>query len=372
MPKVIVVGGFLGAGKTSLILRSASLLRRKGLRVGIVTNDQSSELVDTRMATAMGFDVGEVAGGCFCCRFDDLISEFERIERAAAVDVIFAEPVGSCTDIIATVIRPLAQMSGVRFPTSPFSVVVDPTRDLSDLNELVGYLYRRQLAEADVVVVSKTDLVPDGVEVIKKRYSGVLPERAVIGISTVTGIGIDFWLQTMLGQEVQEHSDLALDYEKYAQAEAALGWLNLSADWYSDREIGLMEVAEVLLEKLQEGLFNASLKTAHVKIMLSSANGEIKGSFVSNRGPLVWETEGPRPESYSGNVVLNARAEGAAENLSSAVKEILGLGSRDLGINLSIKRLDCFSPKPPRPTHRLNHSGASIPLSELQVDLRRH
>jgi len=368
MPKIVVVGGFLGAGKTSLVLDGASRLRQRGLRVGIVMNDQSSDLVDTNLATALGFNVGEVADGCFCCRFEDLVSEFQRIERVGSADVIFAEPVGSCTDIIATVIHPLARLSGLRFPTAPFSVVVDPTRDLSEMNELVGYLYRRQLAEADIVVVSKIDLVPDGVEVIKRRYSGVLPERAVIGTSAVTGEGIDSWLESLLEAQTQEHSALELDYQKYTAAEAALGWLNLSADWRADRPVALMEVGGLVLKKLQERMRSTSLKAAHVKIMLSSPIGQIKGSFVSNRGLIIWDDEMSQLESSTGAFVLNARAEGTAKELSRVVDETLSTLRSDSGIALSVKRLDCFSPKPPKPTHRLNHRGVSIPLNQVQVD----
>ncbi len=368
MPKVVVVGGFLGAGKTSLILNSALRLRQQGLKIGIVTNDQSSELIDTRLAAALGFSVGEVAGGCFCCRFSDLLSECERIHAAGAVDVVFAEPVGSCTDIIATVIRPLAQLSGIRFAAAPFSVVVDPTRDIGEMNELVGYLYRRQLAEADIVVVSKLDLASEGVAMVKNRYSGVLPEREVFGISAVTGAGIDAWLQLVLGHENSEHSNLSLDYQKYTDAEASLGWLNLSANWHSDRNVALIDIGEPILWQLQRDVSSSALKTAHVKLMLSSNAGQIKGSFTSNHGPLVWDKTGFDAQSLDGDLVLNARAQGTSENLSTVVKQTLAVTEPRLGLNFSIKQLDCFSPSPPKPTYRINNRGASIPLDVVQLD----
>ncbi|HSW48560.1 MAG TPA: GTP-binding protein, partial [Bryobacteraceae bacterium] len=69
----IMAGGFLGAGKTTLLLRLAEHLTARGRKVGLITNDQSSGLVDSVLAGARGFPVEEVAGGCFCCRFDTLI-----------------------------------------------------------------------------------------------------------------------------------------------------------------------------------------------------------------------------------------------------------------------------------------------------------
>ena len=64
-PTLILTGGFLGAGKTALLLRAARLLQQQGMRAAIITNDQGGSLVDTRVATAAGFDAGEIAGACF-------------------------------------------------------------------------------------------------------------------------------------------------------------------------------------------------------------------------------------------------------------------------------------------------------------------
>ena len=65
--RLIFVGGFLGAGKTTLLLRTASRLAEQGHRVGVVMNDQSSNLVDTALAGEQALPRVEVAGGCFCC-----------------------------------------------------------------------------------------------------------------------------------------------------------------------------------------------------------------------------------------------------------------------------------------------------------------
>jgi G3E family GTPase len=107
-PWVVVVGGFLGAGKTSLILAATEILREQGLRCAVVLNDQGEELVDTRHAGMRGVDSREVTGGCFCCRFSELASVIEEL-LAYSPDVIFAEPVGGCTDISATVLGPLRE-----------------------------------------------------------------------------------------------------------------------------------------------------------------------------------------------------------------------------------------------------------------------
>ncbi len=104
--RYIMIGGFLGAGKTTAVMRLAERLRDQGLRVGLITNDQSTGLVDTALLRNQGFDVVEIAGGCFCCRFDSLSEAAERLTEDARPDVFIAEPVGSCTDLVATVSYP--------------------------------------------------------------------------------------------------------------------------------------------------------------------------------------------------------------------------------------------------------------------------
>lgn len=97
--RIAIVGGFLGAGKTTLILATARRLVERGYRVGLVTNDQGEDLVDTALAADATIPVAEVAGGCFCCRFPDLLAGLQRLQEVAEPDVILAEPVGSCTDL---------------------------------------------------------------------------------------------------------------------------------------------------------------------------------------------------------------------------------------------------------------------------------
>src|SRR3954454_3176597 len=115
MVRFVMVGGFLGAGKTTTLARLARHYMGRGLSVGIVTNDQARDLVDTNSLRAQGFDVGEVAGACFCCRFTDLMSTIQALDADKAPDVILAEPVGSCTDLVATVIQPLKQLYQSQF-----------------------------------------------------------------------------------------------------------------------------------------------------------------------------------------------------------------------------------------------------------------
>jgi len=123
--RYIMIGGFLGAGKTTSVVRLAQHLTDQGLKVGLITNDQGSELVDTAMLRSRGFATEEIPGGCFCCRFNSLVDAAHKLTVATRPDVFIAEPVGSCTDLVATVTYPLRRIYGDNFSIAPLSVLVD-------------------------------------------------------------------------------------------------------------------------------------------------------------------------------------------------------------------------------------------------------
>src|SRR3954466_3905706 len=136
--RFVMVGGFLGAGKTTTLARLARLYRSQGKRVGVVTNDQAHDLVDTNTFRGQGIAVEEVPGACFCCRFDDLVGKVGALEQGRRPDLILAEPVGSCTDLAATVIQPLRDLYGQRFDVAPYAVLFKPSHGLKILRGAGG------------------------------------------------------------------------------------------------------------------------------------------------------------------------------------------------------------------------------------------
>src|SRR5947209_20532774 len=88
--RFVMIGGFLGAGKTTTIARLARHYQAQGKRVGVVTNDQAHDLVDTNALRSQGLTVEEVPGACFCCRFDDLVGKVGSLESTERPDVILA------------------------------------------------------------------------------------------------------------------------------------------------------------------------------------------------------------------------------------------------------------------------------------------
>ena len=164
----IIIGGFLGAGKTTAITWLAHSLQALGKRTAIVMNDQGERLVDTAFGEARGLSVAEVTGGCFCCRFDDLAATTMALVERDGIEVVLAEAVGSCTDLTATVIRPLRAHFMSRFIVAPLTVLVDPVR-LGDMQRadagvgaLMPYLFDKQLEDGRILALNKRDLLRAG------------------------------------------------------------------------------------------------------------------------------------------------------------------------------------------------------------------
>ena len=236
--RYVMIGGFLGAGKTTAVDRLARMLADRGLVVGLITNDQSTGLVDTALLRSHGFEVEEIAGRCFCCRFDSLQEAAGRLSAATRPDVFLAEPVGSCTDLVATVSYPLRRIYGDRFVVAPLSVVVDPKRAARILGLVQGrsfsdkvvYVYRKQLEEADLIVVNKCDAIePKLQESLVAALCIEFPRAEVVCASAKEGDGLEPWLQRLLSTEGAFAPTMTVDYDTYAEGEARLGWLN--ATW---------------------------------------------------------------------------------------------------------------------------------------------
>lgn len=364
---LILVGGFLGAGKTTLLSQAAKRLGQRGLRVGLVTNDQAANLVDTSVLREAGAAVEEVPGGCFCCRFDDLVGVMESLCQREHPDVLLGEPVGSCTDLSATVLQPLKAQYRDRFRVAPLSVLVD-VRQVRTLDRLrramaekapsrlppsVLYIYEKQLEEADLIVLNKADmLAPDELATLEQSLKQAFPRAPVLTISALGGQGIDKWLDFVTQALPAGRWIAEVDYDRYAEGEAALGWLNAAvrlvaepawpADWAS--------FCRDLLETLRRAFIAQGGQIAHVKLHLQTAAGSLAANVTANDGPV--QVRGAIPHGPSQAVLLlNARARIDPEPLRRLV--IAGLGQSAAGrVRFVVDDLQSFSPARPQPRHR--------------------
>ncbi len=368
--RYIMVGGFLGAGKTTAVSRLAAHLTGHGYSVGLITNDQSSGLADTTLLRSQGYPVEEVAGGCFCCRFGSLHEAADKLSENQRPDFFLAEPVGSCTDLVATVSYPLRRIYGESFSIGPLSVLLDSKRaarmfgltEGKNFSSAVRYVYRKQIEEADIVVLNKIDLIDDSLQQkLRTLLSSQYPDATVIACSARDGINLENWFLLLEGPE-DAHSQrpLQIDYGLYARGEAALGWLNATLRVNSSAGMDGNRLITELSGLIQKTLDGDGCSVAHLKMTLDPGfpSGEIAMvSVVHNesRPELRATLLGPVSDAQ---LIINLRAEAAPASLESAAKLALNQLSQDIGFGFSWEDIECFRPAAPSPQHRFTRETA--------------
>jgi Ni2+-binding GTPase involved in maturation of urease and hydrogenase len=367
MPKAtyIMVGGFLGAGKTTAILKLAQYLTRRGQRVGLITNDQSFGLVDTALLSSHDLPVEEITGGCFCCRFNSVMEAADRLTQAAAPDVFIAEPVGSCTDLRAAVSYPLRRLYGDQFQIAPLSALVDPIRALRILgvepgkafSPKVHYIYRKQLEEADLILINKCDLLsPGGLRKLEAVLSSTFPKATILTVSARVGTGLESWFERITRNGMWDSPAPEVDYEIYAQGEALLGWFNATIQLAGAAPFDGNALLGELAKEIHNALAAEAIEIAHLKMTL------MPGEDGSDIGVLnLVSTDRKAELSHSlreplegGELIINLRAEGDPETLSEIVTKALSRAAGGgLGLNVVIEHTECFCPAKPTPTYRM-------------------
>jgi len=368
--RYIMIGGFLGAGKTTAVARLAKRLSEQGLRVGLITNDQGCNLVDTTMLRSQGFATEEIPGGCFCCRFNSLVEAANKLAAQSRPEVFIAEPVGSCTDLVATVTYPLRRLYDENFTVAPVSVLVDPIRALrvfglekgGNFSEKVVYIYNKQLEEADLIVISKCDLLDAArLESLRAAIAANFPRREILAVSARAGTNLDAWFGKITRQVQAGGRAMEVDYTVYADGEALLGWLNctvqLAAKEVFDGDAFLSDLAA----EVQTGLRAAKAEVAHLKMTLSPDGGLGEIGVVNLvRNDVVPELSMRLEDPVeSGQLIINLRAEAAPDVLGTAVREGLAAAAGKFPtLTTTLDHLEHFRPGKPTPTHRYKKAAA--------------
>jgi G3E family GTPase len=354
--KLIFAGGFLGAGKTTLLYEVSRRLVSKGTNMALITNDQAPDLVDTSLLNHTGLDVSEVSGSCFCCDFKALRRAIDKAGENRKKDLIIAEPVGSCTDLNATLIKPIQKIMNEDISIAPLTVLADPARikhvingNSSSIHPGAAYIIRKQLEEGEVIAITKTDLY-SGEEInflsekLKKKY----PECKIMTISSKTGEGIDEWIGYVLKNESSGDHILDLDYDKYAEGEAALGWLNCSV-YLSGEAIDWDLFTRDFMKDIASRLDSMKLNVGHVKMIIERGDQYISANLTG--GPETLNFRWSAGISDNAVMTLNARVEMTPNDLQNLVLETLKAHTSDK-VSGTIKRINSISPGYPKPTYR--------------------
>lgn len=352
-----LVGGFLGSGKTTAIVAAAKHLLNQGKKVGVITNDQGKFLVDTSFFKLENVPAVEVSGGCFCCNYDKFDQGVATLVETIQPDVIFAESVGSCADIVATVMRPLLQFSETKQFQTTLSIFVDArlleihlSGDEMPFQEGIVYIFRQQIEEANLIVINKIDLLSnERKKALKEKFQLAYPSKQAIMQSSLIKESTLPWLIHLEGSDSLPKLNLQLDYLIYGAAEQNLAWYDAKIVLSSMQPL-ILKFAIRLIEDMETRIRQNDIAIGHLKFLVEDSEHYLKLSITALPGKVANSVNLNEQWLSPITMTINARAACPVNQLQFLIRQSYRQMEFD-GCSVQILVERAFHPDIPKPTH---------------------
>ncbi len=199
--KITQIAGFLGCGKTTLLLKLSRALSDGGNRkIALVVNEIGEIPVDGKIMEESDMQVKDIGGGCICCEVASTFAKtIYRLFKDFKPDHVLVEPTGVA---VPHQVKLAARMGGrdAKIELGPAIVLFDATRpaELLDM-DMLGQLVTTQVKDADVIAISKIDAVePGAVEDASNRVRAYNADADIVALSAFTDTGVDRLVETIL------------------------------------------------------------------------------------------------------------------------------------------------------------------------------
>ncbi len=190
--KLVQIAGYLGSGKTTLILALSKNLSEEGKKVAILVNDVGEVPVDGKVMQEYGLAVKDIGGGCICCQVaGNMRKTLGLLAKNYEPDITIIEPTG--------VAVPNAIKEAIGLEASKFKVTFGPTIVLFDTaraEKFLNYdtlkrLVSTQLRDADIIALNKVDAASkEKIEDSKEYVHLINPNAKIMELSSHTGEGV--------------------------------------------------------------------------------------------------------------------------------------------------------------------------------------
>ena len=185
---VLCIAGFLGSGKTTVLLEVARAFVEDGSSLAVIENEIGEVGIDGGYVREQGLPVQELFGGCICCTLQaGLVETLRAVRDTYDPDWVVIEPTGLAApgDILGLVVDHVPDLDTVRVLT-----VVDAAR-WPMLLEVVEPLVTAQLESADVVAINKMDAVhEEELASVLASVRALAGDAVVLIVSAQTGAGM--------------------------------------------------------------------------------------------------------------------------------------------------------------------------------------
>jgi G3E family GTPase len=351
--KIHLLSGFLGSGKTTAIQYAAKALLQQGVKTGVITNDQGIKLVDGFFFQHLDIPNRQVVNGCFCCNYNALDTCIQSLIETNSTEIIFAESVGSCTDIVATVLKPLLRSHPMTQVTvSVFADVRLLQMMIKDgkqvFDETVHYIYLKQLEEAGIIVINKIDLIDEAqLSEIKRWMQEKYTGKILLYQDSLNEKDVQHWLRTLdHDQFAGSLQSLHIDYDKYAAGEASLAWLDEELEIFSAENNAFQHVQD-LMNNILKKINEKNLPIAHLKFLV---NHQTKISFTSNTQA---NTSIKMQAAASATLLINLRVQAEPGIMVALIANAIEEIEMQCGCKIIVNSQSAFQPAYPRPTYRI-------------------
>ena len=183
-------------------------------------------------------------------------------------------------------------------------------------------------------------------------------------ISARNGAGVEKWLDILLSGRPGANTVLSqIDYDRYARAEAVLGWLNAAIKISSNRLFAADKLVQDLFVELRESFKKEKGGIGHLKSVFTSGGKSFWVNLTNlSSDPLV--SGEPMATLHKGSLILNARVQLDPDTLEKIVRDVLATVAEKYGVKTEIDDLQCFSPAYPNPPHMVRENLDSKGKSE--------
>jgi len=353
--KLHLLSGFLGSGKTTAIQHACNYLFQKNVKTGVITNDQGTRLVDGDFFKSLKLPEEQVVNSCFCCNYNELDRKIESLIKTHGVDTIFAESVGSCTDVVAAIFNPLSQFRPqLQVTVSTFAdaellyALLKENKCVFD--EDVKYIYYKQLQEAGIIVVSKTDVISktqlkELKQIMRENYK----DKVVHYQNSFDTNNIEKWLELLNNFKTETAlQSLEIDYDIYGSGEAKLAWLDQEVE-VNSIDNNAIDITIDLINRIFNKIKKYNYSIGHLKFLI---NGDAKVSFTSTT-PVTYAYKAKRHKAATATLLINARVQTAPDSLSEIVSNAIEEEEKKSSCKIFIRSLSSFKPGYPKPTYRI-------------------
>jgi G3E family GTPase len=197
--RLLLISGFLGSGKTTLITRLAGEMIARRLKTAILVNEIGEIGIDNQLMRQLDFNVWEILNGCICCTLStDLVTTLQKLDAEYSPDTVIVEPSGAADP--RSIVSALPYYRGRPLDEIFAVTIVDPLR-YAMLIEVMTPLITSQIQHADLVLISKSDQAD--ATVLEECRQGILQIKPQVGIisanlreiSTALLEGVAPWLK---------------------------------------------------------------------------------------------------------------------------------------------------------------------------------